>query len=146
MTTGWDDEAQDPLVAQMIGDIFTRVTQDDTVKDDCCIGGQEVTVWVDASSLATSVVVESNGVVVEDATWLQSVHEDKRINLAELDALLRGINFALQWKAKVIHLQTDSACVHRWVADTLSGQTSAHQSSHQNANQTSAHHAPRVGL
>ena len=43
------------------------------------------------------------------------------INLAELDAVLRGINLALHWKASVIHLRTDSACVHRWISDTLSG-------------------------
>ena len=55
--TGWDDEAQDPLLAQMIGDIFMRVNQDDQVKGDWCISGQEVTVWVDASSLAPGVVV-----------------------------------------------------------------------------------------
>ena len=51
---------------------------------------------------------------------------DQHINLAELDVVLRGITLALQWKAKTIHLQTDSACVHRWVSDTLSGQTRVH--------------------
>ena len=44
--------------------------------------------WVDPSSLATSVVVESNGIAAEDASWLRSVHEDKHINLAELNAVL----------------------------------------------------------
>ena len=68
---------------KMIRDIFTRVTQDDPVKSDWCISGQEVTVWADSSSLATGVVVAA-----EDVTWLQLVHEDKLINLAELDAVL----------------------------------------------------------
>ena len=126
MTTGWDDKVQNPLLAQMIGDIFTRVTQDNLMKGDWCISGQEVTVWVDTSSLATGLVVESNGVVAEDATWLWLVYEYKHINLAELDAVLRGWYRALQWNAKVIHLQTDSVCVHRWVADTFSGQTRVH--------------------
>ena len=44
VTTGWDDEAQDSLLAQMIRDIFMRVTQDTPVKGDWCISGQEVTV------------------------------------------------------------------------------------------------------
>ena len=96
VTTGWDDEAQDPLLAQMIGDIFMRVTQDDQMKGDWCISGQEVTVWVDTSSFTTGVVEESNGVAAKDASWLRLVHEDKHINLAELDAVLRGIKFALQ--------------------------------------------------
>ena len=43
--------------------------------------------------------------------------------LLGLDAVLRGMNLVLQWKAKTIHLWTDSACVHHWVLDTLSGQT-----------------------
>ena len=42
------------------------------------------------------------------------------INMAELDAVLRGINFVLQWKAAT-HLFTDSACVHRWLSDSLTG-------------------------
>ena len=35
--------------------------------------------------------------------------------------MFEGINLALHWKASVIHLWTDSACVHRWISDTLSG-------------------------
>lgn len=41
--------------------------------------------------------------------------EDKHINLAELDTVLQ--------KAKLIHLKTDSACMHRWVSDMLSGKS-----------------------
>ena len=126
VTTGWDDEVQDPLLAQIIRDIFARITQDDPVKGDWCISGQVVTVWVDTSSLPSGMVVESNGVAAENVTWPRSVHEDKHINLAEFDAVLRGINLVLHWKAKVIHLQTDSACVHHWVADPLSRQMRVH--------------------
>ena len=77
--------------------------------------------WVDASSLATGVAIEYDGAIIEDASWLRPVHADKHINLAELDAVLRGINLALHWKASGIHLRTDSACMHRWISDTLSG-------------------------
>ena len=77
--------------------------------------------WVDTSSLATGVAIEYDGVIIEDASWLRPVHADKHIHLVELDAVLRGINLALHWKASVIHLRTDSACVHRWISDTLSG-------------------------
>ena len=41
--------------------------------------------------------------------------------LAELEATLKGINLALQWEATVLHLVTDSACVHQWICDTLTG-------------------------
>ena len=94
--------------------IIARMVQKDP--DGC-----EVTVWIDTSSLAISVVVKSGDLLIEDACWLQPAHEDKHINLAELDAMLKGINLALQWKATVLHLKTDSACVHQWVTDALSG-------------------------
>ena len=78
-----------------------------------------VTAWIDASSLATG-VVESGEPLIEDACWLRPACEDKHINLAELDAMLRRINLALQWKATGLHLKTDSAYVHQWVTDALS--------------------------
>ena len=40
--------------------------------------------------------------------------------------MLRVINLALQWKATVLHLKTNSACVHRWISDALSGKASVH--------------------
>lgn len=42
----------------MSADVFTR-----------CIDGQDVIVWVDASSLATGVIIESGGAMTEDASW-----------------------------------------------------------------------------
>ena len=121
VTTGWDDETQDPMLRRMLGEIVMRSSQTDPARGDWCVDGQEVTVWVDASSLATGVATEYDRAIVEDASWLRPVHADKHINLAELDAVLRGINLALHLKASVIHLRTDSACVHRWISDTLSG-------------------------
>ena len=43
------------------------------------------------------------------------------INLVELDVALKGVNLALQWEVTVLHLITDSRCVHRWISDTLTG-------------------------
>ena len=120
-TTGWDDETRDPMLRRMLDEIVMRSSQTYPARGDWCTDGQEVTVWVDASSLATGVAIEYDGAIIEDASWLQPVHTDKHINLAELDAVLRGINLALHWKASVIHLWTDSACVHQWISDTLSG-------------------------
>ena len=113
VTTGWDDETQDPMLHRMLDEIVMRSSQTDPARGDWCADGQEVTVWVDASSLATGVAIEHDGAIIEDASWLRPVHADKHINLAELDAVLRGINLALHWKASVIHLRTDSVCVHR---------------------------------
>ena len=58
--------------------------------------GHEVTVWIDTSSLATGIVVESGESLIEDACWLRLACEDRHNNLAELNAMLRGINLVLQ--------------------------------------------------
>ena len=121
VTAGWDDETQDPSLVQMLLDIIVQMAQKDRMQDDWSMDGCEVTVWIDTSSLATGVVVESGELLIEDACWLQPARKDKHINLVELDAMLRGINRALQWKVTVLHLKTNSACVHPWVTDALSG-------------------------
>ena len=120
VTTEWDDKTQDPMFCRMLEEIVLRSSQTDPAHSDWCANGQEVTVWVDASSLATGVAIECDGAIIENASWLRPVHTDKHINLAELDAMLRGINLALHWRASMIHLQTDSACMHQWISDTLS--------------------------
>ena len=76
---------------------------------------------MDASSVATGVALETNGTVIEDVCWLRPINDTQHINLAELYAALKGTNLALQWEATVLHLVTDSACVHRWISDTLTG-------------------------
>ena len=77
-----------------------------------CVGGCQ---------LPGHLAIEYDGAIIEDASWLRPVHADKHVNLAELDAVLKGITLALDWKASVIHLRTDSTCVDRWISDTLSG-------------------------
>ena len=70
--------------------------------------GKEITVWMDVSSVATGVVLETNGMVIEDACWLHPTNDAQHINLAELDVALKGANLALQWEATVLHLVINS--------------------------------------
>ena len=79
--------------------------------------------WVDTSSLAIGVVLERHETVLEDACWQRPENDTQHINLAELDAVLKCINLALQWQCKVLHVKTDSVCVHHWVSDTRTGRT-----------------------
>ncbi|KFD45928.1 hypothetical protein M513_13213 [Trichuris suis] len=76
--------------------------------------------WVDASALALGVALEVNGAIVEDGTRLRP-DEARHFNMAELDAVIKGLNLALTWKMKTVELMTDSATVHRWIDDGLSG-------------------------
>ena len=70
VTSGWDDEVHDITLRCMITETMERVMQDDPVQGDWCINGNELTVWVDASSLAISVALEDNWSIIKDACWL----------------------------------------------------------------------------
>ena len=83
--------------------------------------GEEATVWVDASSLALGIVIEVDGHVVEDASWLRSEDSSSHINMAEQDAVIKGVNAALAWKLKTLHVRTDSLTVYHWILNALSG-------------------------
>ena len=62
-------------------DIITWLVQKDPVQDDSGIDRLKVTMWVDTSSLATGIIVQSGKSLVKDVCSLQSTHEDKHINL-----------------------------------------------------------------
>ena len=64
-------------------------------------------------------LLEYDGAVVEDACWLCPEKESQHINLAELNAIIKGINLVILWKMTTLHLFTDSACVHKLISDTL---------------------------
>ena len=66
---------------------------------------------------------ERDDVVFEDACRLRPTTDTLHINFAELDAALKCINLALQWKCKVMHLKTDSVSVYHWLEDPLTGKT-----------------------
>ena len=77
--------------------------------------------WVESSSLALGIVIEVDGHVVEDASWLRSEDAYSHINVAELDAVIKGVNASLAWKLKKLHVRTDSLTVYRWILNALGG-------------------------
>ena len=68
LTAGWDDETQNPPLIQMLSDIIARMALKNP--GDWSMDGRDVTVWIDASSLATGIVEESGKLLIEDARWL----------------------------------------------------------------------------
>lgn len=115
----WEDDIGEKAHG-MLEDMLRRVGKEDPV-----FGSWEVektkrgTVWCDASDLATGVIVEVEGCVVEDAAWLRKKDDVMHINVAELDAALKGINLAIHWGLTEIMLMTDSATVRGWIDATL---------------------------
>ena len=69
--------------------------------------------------------MEIGGLVAEDVTWLRKKNDYNHINVAELDAVLKGINLAIKWGLRGIEIRTDSAMVPSWVTSTVeeSGRT-----------------------
>ena len=105
----------------MMEDTVRRVKQNDPAKGRWDVVGEEATVWVDVSSLALGIVIEVDGHVVEDASWLRSEDSSSHINMAELDAVIKGVNAALAWKLKTLHVRIDSLTVYHWILNALSG-------------------------
>uniref|UniRef100_A0A5S6QMU4 Integrase catalytic domain-containing protein n=1 Tax=Trichuris muris TaxID=70415 RepID=A0A5S6QMU4_TRIMR len=119
-STSWDGAISDDRLKVLLHEIAAKVESQDPVRGRWDVSGDRARVWVDASSLALGVVVETNSCVVEDAAWLRP-NDAGHINMAELDALLKGLNVALSWDMRRIELMTDSSTVHRWMSDALSG-------------------------
>ena len=72
-------------------------------------------------ALAFGMSLVYDGAVVEDSCWLHPEKDSKHINFTELNAIIKGINLAIPWKMTTVHLFTDSAYVHKWISDTLTG-------------------------
>ena len=123
LTEGWDDAISDESLAVQIASVYNRVRNEDPARGRWDFSGKGVTIWTDASAIATGVVVKDPaGSVLEDACWLRSERErSSHINMAELDAAVKGINLAILWGAKEVALRTDSATVFNWIRDALSG-------------------------
>ncbi|KAF0307742.1 Retrovirus-related Pol polyprotein from transposon 297 [Amphibalanus amphitrite] len=124
LTEGWDDATDDGTLSAQIAYIQERLAGADPARGQWCWTGDRAVVWADASSIAFGVVIETpDGGVMEDASWLRPSGSSAHINMAELDAAVRGLNLAIAWGATEIELRTDSATVHRWLSDALSGRT-----------------------
>ena len=116
----WEDFAGEEAV-YMLQDVLERVKKEDPVKGIWHVQiSNSGVIWCDASSLALGVLLEMNGVAVEDAAWLRKKEDFNHINVAELEAVLKGIILALKWGLQDVELKTDSATVVGWVKTVIS--------------------------
>uniref|UniRef100_A0A5S6Q541 RNase H domain-containing protein n=1 Tax=Trichuris muris TaxID=70415 RepID=A0A5S6Q541_TRIMR len=120
VSKSWDGPINDERLEALLRKIAAQVKVHDPAKGRWDATGDKARIWADASSLALGVVLEVGDCVMEDAAWLRP-NDAAHINMAELDALIRGLNLALSWGMRRIDLMTDSVTVHRWISDALSG-------------------------
>ncbi|MEL7523245.1 MAG: reverse transcriptase domain-containing protein, partial [Cyanobacteria bacterium J06553_1] len=121
-TEKWDDLVDDVTVVQQLTETVMAVRENDPVKGRWDVSGKAAVVWVDASSIALGAVLEVDGCAVEDACWLRK-EDAGHINMAELDAVIKGLNLVLAWKITEVELKTDSATVYQWISDGLTGKS-----------------------
>ena len=57
--------------------------------------------------------------MMEDQCWLRPKDDKKHINVAELDAVVKGLNLVAEWNIKKATLFTDSKTVHGWLRAVL---------------------------
>ena len=116
----WDGYIGDVAQA-MIENIVYRVGEDDPVRGEWNVGRiARGTVWCDASDLGEGVILEVEGRAVEDAAWLRKSDDYHHINVAEVNAVMKGVNLGVKWGLKEMVIMTDSVTVSRWIELTLS--------------------------
>lgn len=118
----WDDEVSSSVVL-CCAELADHLAAKDPATGPWKVPPSSESEWVlycDASDVAIGVVLEVNGVIVEDACWLRSVDDKKHINVAELEAVVKGLNLAVQWDATNVNIVTDSKTVHGWLSSVIS--------------------------
>lgn len=115
----WDESLPAEVLA-MVKEIFERVSKEDPVRGTWSVdSANKGEVWCDASSLAVGCCLTVNNQVVEDAAWLRKEDDGAHINVAELEAVVKGLNLALKWGRTELKVITDSASVYNWVSSIL---------------------------
>ncbi|GFR63966.1 hypothetical protein ElyMa_000167900 [Elysia marginata] len=115
----WDDYAREKA-CRMLREMLDQVHRDDPVKSKWRAPmTTKFVIWVEASDLAFGLQVEIDGVPVEVAAWLRKRDDYSHINVAELEAALKGVNLGAKWGLKDITIFTDCATVCGWIKTTL---------------------------
>ena len=116
----WDEDVGD-RARNLLHETRARIKTEDPVRGAWTVPSEDGGIlWCDASSLATGAILEVGGVVVEDRAWLRKKTDYNHINVAELDSLVKGVNMAVDWGVKNLHIKTDSSTVKAWVQLALS--------------------------
>ena len=116
----WDKELPS-RVATLCKQLISRVKETDPAHGLWSVSADEmVRVWCDASEYGIGVVLESDRTgVIEDGSWLRKPADTRHINVAELEAVMKGIALASKWGFKKLKILTDSKTVLGWLRQVL---------------------------
>ena len=71
-------------------------------------GRKPIAMYVIAGHSRRCVVLEADEAVMEDQSWLRPADDKRHINVAELDAVVKGLTLAVSWNVKELTVMTDS--------------------------------------
>ncbi|KAF4708308.1 hypothetical protein FOZ63_027969, partial [Perkinsus olseni] len=124
-TPGWDTLVP-AYVERCARELAEKLKGDDPVKGIWAVNNTTSTsspwrVYVDASATAIGVtLLTASGDSVEDACWLLPRNSRTHINVLELNSVIKGLNLAIAWDVKCLHLLVDSKTVYGWLSAMLS--------------------------
>ena len=115
----WDSPVEESVI-KLMRELLKRARLEDPVRGIWQVSPHgDVTVWTDASSLGLGVALEVDGNIVEDASWLRKESDHLHINVAELEAVGRGVNMAIAWGFRTFTLAVDSLTVVSWMTSVI---------------------------
>ena len=115
----WDSPVEESVI-KLMRELLKRARLEDPIRGVWHVSLHcAVTVWTDASSLGLGVALEVDGSIVEDASCLRKESDHLHINVAELEAVGRGVNMALVWGFKTFMLAVDSLTVVSWMTSVI---------------------------
>ena len=107
------------VVIQRLRKVLSCLDVDDQVKEIWSASSGKLNVWCDASQIAYGVALKRKNQIIEDGAWLRKADDGTHINLAELNAEIKGVNLAKKWGAGNIIIFTNSAAVYSWLSSLL---------------------------
>ena len=115
----WDSPVQESVI-KLMRELLKRARLEDPVRGIWQVSPHgDVTVWTDASSLGLGVALEVDGSIVEEASWPRKESDYLHSNVAELEAVGRGVNMAIAWGFKTFTLAVDSLTVVTWMTSVI---------------------------
>ena len=117
-SNAWDSFAGSVAI-QKLRKVLSCLDIDDPVKGIWSASSGKLNVWCDASKVAYGIALERKNQIIEDGAWLRKADNGIHINLAELNAVIKGVNLAMKLGARDITIFTDSATVYSWLSSFL---------------------------
>ena len=117
-SNAWDSFAGS-VANQRFRKVLSCLDIDDPVKGIWSASSGKLNVWGDAGQIEYGVALKRKNQTIEDRAWLQKANDGTYINLAELNAVIKGVNLVMKWGARDITIFTDSATVYSWLSSFL---------------------------